>query len=339
MKFSILLLCLFLSLVFIIPIILFLNRDCCSHSHYSFPIDALITWVDSTDKQWLAEKQKHQQTLSQDHDNKNRWNASLKDTEIEIRTCLKCILKYIPWINTIHLVTAYPQKPACLQTDKVLKHAFDTQKIVIVHHHEFFLDQTHLPTFSSEAIETNLHLIESLSEHFLYFNDDMYVTKYVSPDMFFNAEGKAIFYGRKEKNQRQKIICPKNEPYYCSRTRTNNLLYDLNYRTVISEKHQFKAFNKSTLKLVTEKFWNIFVINSETKFRSPEIYRFLNFADNYACKHDLKIFAKNQSRFKGRYYIGLFTTINKHKHALCINNCTDKKCEKFIQKIENYHVP
>ena len=34
-----------------------------------------------------------------------------------------------------------------------------------------------LPTFSSPAIEANLHRIPGLSEHFLYFNDDVFLGK------------------------------------------------------------------------------------------------------------------------------------------------------------------
>jgi hypothetical protein len=34
-----------------------------------------------------------------------------------------------------------------------------------------------LPTFSSPAIEANLHRIAGLSEHFLYFNDDVFLGK------------------------------------------------------------------------------------------------------------------------------------------------------------------
>jgi hypothetical protein len=42
-----------------------------------------------------------------------------------------------------------------------------------------------LPTFNSGAIEMNLHHIPDLSEKFIYFNDDFFVTKKLSPDYFF----------------------------------------------------------------------------------------------------------------------------------------------------------
>lgn len=168
------------------------TQSCTDTDLIDYPIDALITWVDSTDITWIAQKQKYM--TAENEDNVHRWNSNLKDKEIEIRTCMKCILKYMPWINKIHLLTCYPQKPACLETDPVLQEAVKDYRIVIVHHDEIFHNPNHLPTFNSEAIEANLHNLNSLSEHFLYFNDDTFVTNHVRPNMFFK-QGKAIIHG------------------------------------------------------------------------------------------------------------------------------------------------
>ena len=45
-----------------------------------------------------------------------------------------------------------------------------------------------LPTFNSSAIELFLHRIPGLSEHFIYFNDDMIALKPMTPDRWFNVE-------------------------------------------------------------------------------------------------------------------------------------------------------
>lgn len=42
-------------------------------------------------------------------------------------------------------------------------------------HAEIFDDPSHLPTFSSPAIEAHLHKIPNLSRYFLYFNDDVFL--------------------------------------------------------------------------------------------------------------------------------------------------------------------
>lgn len=43
-----------------------------------------------------------------------------------------------------------------------------------------------LPTFNSTAIEFNLHRIEGLSEYFVYYNDDVILTRPVKPEDFFS---------------------------------------------------------------------------------------------------------------------------------------------------------
>ena len=42
-----------------------------------------------------------------------------------------------------------------------------------------------LPTFNSSAIELGICAIPGLAEHFVYFNDDMFLTSYVVPEYFF----------------------------------------------------------------------------------------------------------------------------------------------------------
>ena len=52
----------------------------------------------------------------------------------------------------------------------------DHPKLHIVNHRDF-IPEEYLPTFSSHAIELNMHRIPDLAEHFLYFNDDVYLMK------------------------------------------------------------------------------------------------------------------------------------------------------------------
>lgn len=45
---------------------------------------------------------------------------------------------------------------------------------------------SHLPTFSSPAIESHIHRIEGLSQKFVYLNDDVMFGKDVWPDDFYS---------------------------------------------------------------------------------------------------------------------------------------------------------
>ena len=63
-------------------------------------------------------------------------------------------------------------------------------------HAEVFEDKSHLPTLSSAAIETNLHRIPGLSEHFLYMNDDFFLGKPILPEDFISTKGYKVFWGK-----------------------------------------------------------------------------------------------------------------------------------------------
>ena len=52
-----------------------------------------------------------------------------------------------------------------------------------------FADTSVLPTHNSHAVESQLHRIDGLAEHFLYSNDDMFFGRPVSPSLFFSPGG------------------------------------------------------------------------------------------------------------------------------------------------------
>ena len=65
-------------------------------------------------------------------------------------------------------------------------------KIRIVNHADI-LPEDALPTFNASAIETAIHKIPNLSEHFLFANDDMFFGNYVDKSFFFSSDGGPIF--------------------------------------------------------------------------------------------------------------------------------------------------
>ena len=46
------------------------------------------------------------------------------------------------------------------------------------------MPEAYLPSYNSSAIELNIHRIRGLSEHFIYFNDDMFKIKDTQPSDF-----------------------------------------------------------------------------------------------------------------------------------------------------------
>lgn len=143
-----------------------------------FPIDAVYTWVDGDDPAWQAAREQRLVSLGgSEHDRRSTGAARFRDRE-ELRYSLRSLLHHAPWIRTIHLVTA-GQRPTWL---------LDHPRVNIVDHREILPPEA-LPTFNSHAIEAALHRVPGLSEHFLYFNDDVFLGRPVRPEQFFTAGG------------------------------------------------------------------------------------------------------------------------------------------------------
>lgn len=137
----------------------------------NYDIDAVILWVDGNDENWKRERDKYIRDNCQDF-RINRY----RDWD-NLQYIFRGIEKFAPWIRKIFLVT-------CGHYPNWLKK--DCDKLVLIRH-ENFIPEKYLPTFSSQAIDLNLHRIPDLAEHFIYFNDDMFLTNYVKPTDFFRG--------------------------------------------------------------------------------------------------------------------------------------------------------
>lgn len=137
--------------------------------HGNQPIDFVITWVDDNNQDWLLEREKY------------KADADMDDTPVRYRDLgtlkyvLRSIEKFAPWVRQVFLVTN-GQAPEWLN--------LECKKLKLVKHSDF-IPQEYLPTFNAQTIEWHLHMIEGLSEHFVYFNDDVILTDYVQPTDFF----------------------------------------------------------------------------------------------------------------------------------------------------------
>lgn len=142
------------------------------------PIDFVIVWVDGSDPAWIGEKE---YWLSQPDAQAAIRCGLLEDNAARyrdwdnLRYWFRGVEKYAPWVNKIHFVT-WGHVPSWLNTAH--------PKLNIVNHKDY-IPAEYLPTFSSHPIELNLHRIEGLSEQFVYFNDDFFLTAPVEPEDFF----------------------------------------------------------------------------------------------------------------------------------------------------------
>ena len=135
-------------------------------------IDFVVLWVDGNDSEWQKEKRKYQGNTISENNSANRyrdWNL--------LPYWFRAVEKFAPFIRKVHFAT-WGHLPSFLNVE--------APKLHIVYHDEF-IPQEYLPTFSSHTIEMNIHRIPDLAEHFVYFNDDMFLLRPFRPESFFRA--------------------------------------------------------------------------------------------------------------------------------------------------------
>ena len=140
-------------------------------------IDVVYTWVDGDDPEHAVKRARHRGG-SQDV-NSRAANASRFTSHDELRYSLRSLEMYAPFVRHVHLVTD-DQVPRWLNTE--------APGISVVDHRRIFEPEA-LPTFNSHAIGARLHHIPDLAEHYLYFNDDVFLARPVQPSRFFHANG------------------------------------------------------------------------------------------------------------------------------------------------------
>ncbi len=143
-----------------------------------FDVDVVYTWVDGDDEDWLAARDARITGLG-GTPSARAGGASRYRSRDELRYSMRSIHLFAPWVRRIHLVTA-GQVPEWLDTSH--------PAIAMVDHRDI-LPASAMPTFSSHAIETRLHAVPDLAEHFVYVNDDVFLGRPRRPEHFFTPGG------------------------------------------------------------------------------------------------------------------------------------------------------
>jgi hypothetical protein len=182
-------------------------------------IDAVISWVNGADP---AHRDKLQNYLREaDLPATGPADPTRFGDCGEINYCVASLFRFAPWLRTIHIVTD-DQTPDLINR---LRDSPYAERLRVVDHREIFVGlEQHLPTFSSLAIETMLWRIPGLAEHFIYFNDDVFLIRPVQPEDFFRGEavvlrGKWREVARRESGQRLKALIARLRPARAAKSR------------------------------------------------------------------------------------------------------------------------
>lgn len=120
----------------------------------------------------------------------------------ELKYSLRSLVKYAPWVRNIYIVTngqvtprpSHAHARARVRGCVCARASVLTQvpswldvthpRLTVVTHEDIFPNKSHLPVFSSPAIETHIHRIPGLARYFIYFNDDVFLGSDTWPEDF-----------------------------------------------------------------------------------------------------------------------------------------------------------
>lgn len=160
-------------------------------------------------------------------------------------------------MRNIYVVTD-AQRPEWLVED---------ERLSVVDHRELFPDPSALPVFNSHAIETVLHRIPGLSEHFLYLNDDGFLLREQKPQQFFTTTGAARFFPSPTKIN---DLGERAEPHEAAAMNNRALLEDRFGVTITQGMlHSPHPHLCSYLEEVTERHAEEIARTRTARFRSP----------------------------------------------------------------------
>ncbi|GIE62148.1 exopolysaccharide phosphotransferase [Actinoplanes octamycinicus] len=244
-----------------------------SPERIGFPIDVVYTWVDGSDPAWQRRKAR---ALAE-----NPWvgeingqaaNDSRWISRDELRYSMRALHCFAPWVRHVYLVTD-DQTPSWLDRNH--------PRLTVVSHREIFGDSGRLPTFNSQAIESKLHRIPGLAEHFLYLNDDVILGRPVTPDLFFTAGGLTKFFP----SAAQVDLAPRGpaDRPADSAAKNNRRLIEKTFGRVLTRKmmHAPHPSRRSVLEEIEERFAEPLRSTAEHQFRHPDDVSLLSSLQQY----------------------------------------------------------
>ena len=289
-----------------------------SPDRIDFPIDAVYTWVDGGDPAWQARKA----AALGDNDwvgrvSEQTANNSRFVSRDELRYSLRALHCFAPWVRRIFLVTD-DQVPAWLDTEH--------PQITVVSHREIFGDTGRLPTFNSQAIESRLHRIPGLSEHFLYLNDDVFLGRPVTPDLFFTSGGLTRFFpsgALVDSAPRSDSDAPVN-----SAGKNNRKLIQQAFGRVLTRKmmHTPHPSRRSVIREIEERFAEHVTATAAHQFRHPDDISLLSSLQQYyayltgrATPGDIRYLYTDLARPETPFKLAKLLR-NRHLDAFCLND-------------------
>jgi hypothetical protein len=235
----------------------------------NFPIDVVYTWVNDKDPDWLRKKQKYLPAAASSATEGRPHHPERFTNRDELRYSLRSLEMFAPFVQHIYIVSDH-QTPEWLNTEH--------PKISLVSHQEIFSDPSALPTFNSHAIESQLHHISGLSEHFIYFNDDVFLGARCTPEDFFEANGIMRFYPGDQRLHLPDVDDTREEYLCANRNVARLLLRDYGLEATEIMMHTPHPCRKSVLTELEQRYPREYAACAANRFRAPTDITSITFA-------------------------------------------------------------
>lgn len=216
-----------------------------------------------------------------------------------------------PWYRNIILVISdHDELPPYINP-----HALSLR---VVRHSEF-IPQKFLPTFNSNVIESYIHLIQGLSEQFVYWNDDHYICKPTTWRKFFTKDGKPI--NRHYTGKLNHSLLPTSNMYIKMMQHAMKA-YGMQWTRY---QHQVQPFTKTLISHYAKRFKNELKTSSAHRYRHPKDFNLMRFTTCFSSSENLTKHIKTpttEDLFMESSDVekGMTIKLSKRPRFLCINN-------------------
>lgn len=294
-------------------------------------IDIVYTWVDGSDPIWDKKRRKRAEEIGTVLPDANN-DARFMDNN-ELKYSLRSVHQFAPWINKIFIVTDN-QIPNWLNTDH--------PKIKIVDHKDIFTKKENLPSFSARGIESQIHHIKQLSEHFIYFNDDMFLGRPSNLNDFFTVNGKPYIFvseilpipNRKFYDISKRDVLKRNDHQYAV-VNSRKLVTESQKKSVYyNVRHGVKPLLKSVLEQIEKNFSSELLKTSANSFRTLDDVLMFHLFAFYAIIKKLGRPKYLKTVSKKKAIIDLFSS-SYNKFTFGYINLHDKNLDENLEAILN----
>ena len=294
-------------------------------------VDVVYTWVNHNDRHW-QELYKAELLNSENIMDNHRSAANLGRfiNRNELYYSILSVHKYAPWVRNIYVLTNC-EVPAIIKNLK---------KVIPIHHNDVLAKRCKLPTFNSRAIESSLHHISGLSDHFLYLNDDVFLCSPAYVSDFFPLKNAVNVFPSNHEIPYKKDFSELRPAEKGMLNAAKLLNRDLNYHPKFKLHHAPFSLLKSVLTEIEERYPKEIANTSSHRFRHPEDIPLATTMHAYYCIATGRGFMKPiESRYVDINNIlfpiltNRLSPLRRGKYKfLCLNEVTSNKFLAIFQE-------